>query len=139
MVSASGQECPLHTNLFCLIQQRPQPVEAFLPERSPIGDPALGYGETLGLDAASADPPRLLRAHQSALFQYLQMLHDCGQSNGERLGQLRDRDWAGAQLLHNRPARGIAQSMKNAVDVNSLTQHVPALPVRIELSSRGTK
>jgi hypothetical protein len=59
------------------------------------------------------------------------MLHDRGQRDVERLGQLRDGDRPFAQSLNHRPARGIAQGMEDAVDLDSLGEH-RAFPVLLD-------
>jgi hypothetical protein len=51
------------------------------------------------------------------------MLDDRGKRDVERLGQPRNRNWAVAQLLDHRPASGIAQGMKDAIDLTLLTKH----------------
>src|SRR5258707_14017560 len=101
--------------LVLLGKQFSQTVEWFLPERSPSGDPALGDVEPLGLNAASAYPPRFHRAHQTTFLQHLQALNDGGERNGEGLRQFRDLDWSGAQVLYTRAACGVCHDMKVAV------------------------
>src|SRR6266404_1623026 len=47
-------------------QQFSQAVEARVPKRTAIGDPALGDTEAFRFDAAGADAPNLLGPHQPA-------------------------------------------------------------------------
>jgi hypothetical protein len=56
--------------------------------------------------------------HQSAFSKDRQVLNHCGETDGERLCPLGDRDWASAQFFNDRTAGGIAQSMDDAVGVN---------------------
>src|SRR5690349_18836575 len=57
-------------------EQIAEPIEAPLPERAALVDPVLRGPEALGLDAAGAHPTDLLGAHQPALLEDLQVLHD---------------------------------------------------------------
>jgi len=56
--------------------------------------------------------------HQSAFSKDLQVGNHGGETDGERLCQRGDRDWALAQFFNDRTAGGISQSMEDAVGVN---------------------
>jgi hypothetical protein len=49
------------------------------------------------------------------------MLDDGGERDGEGLGEARDGEGSGAEFLDDGAAGGIAQSVKNAVDVGFTT------------------
>src|SRR5580700_2398374 len=58
--------------------------------------------------------------HQSALLQYLQVLHHRCERDIQGQRQARNRQRPLAQLLHDRAPRGIAQRVKYPVDIHSL-------------------
>jgi hypothetical protein len=111
--------------LIRLGQEFSQTIQACLPQRTTVGDPTLGHAETFRFDTTGSDPSDFFGAHQATSFQDLQVLHDGGESDVKGLGEPGDRDRAFAQFLNHRAAGGIAEGMKNAVDVDSLGK--PAL------------
>ncbi len=62
-----------------------KPFEATLPARAARGDPLLGPAQRLRLDMAGVHPSDLLRSHQAARLQDLEVLHDRGKGHVERL------------------------------------------------------
>ena len=51
------------------------------------------------------------------------MLDDGGEGDGEGLGEARDREGSGAEFLEDGAAGGIAQGVKDAVDVGFAAAH----------------
>ena len=82
-----------------------------------------GGGEARRFDAAGAHAADLLRCDEAAFFEDMQVLNDRGQGDVERLGQLRDRDRPVTEPLHDRPARGVAEGVEDAVDIGFLARH----------------
>jgi hypothetical protein len=98
-------------------------VESFLPERTAIFDPLLGDGKAFGFDAAGADAAYFFGVDEAAFFEDLQVLDDGGEGDLERLGQTRDGDGAFAEFFDDGAARGIAESVEDAVDRGLLRVH----------------
>src|SRR5271169_6240740 len=73
--------------LLGLGQQLPPAIEARFPERTTVGNPALGHGEAFRFDATGSRPANFFGAYQPALFEYLQVLNHSSQSDIERFGQ----------------------------------------------------
>src|SRR5579859_5939190 len=108
---------------FRLGQKFAQPLEFPLPAGAPVRKPLLGRRHPCRLDAAGAHSPDFRRAHQPAVFEHLQMLHYRCERDDQRLRQLRDRDRPLAQPFHNRPARWVAERVKDAMDVGFVAGH----------------
>lgn len=66
-----------------------KPIESAFPCRAAILNPLFHHGKSFRFYAAGAHAANLLRTHQAALFEYLQMLHYGCQCDGQRFGQLR--------------------------------------------------
>ena len=109
-----------------LSQQIAQPVKPAFPHRTAIADPLLPPTESPpGSMRQVRTLPSLFGLHQPAFLQHLQVLNDRGQGDVERLCQPRDRDRSLAELLQNRPARGIAEGVEDTVDIRFLLVHGP--------------
>src|SRR5271156_2393737 len=106
-------------------QQITQPVEPSLPQRASCANPLLRHREPLRLHLACAHPANFRRVHQSALFEYLYVLNHRRQGDVERPRQTRNRNRALAHPFKNRPARGIAQRMKNPIYARCLGWRTP--------------
>ena len=63
---------------FLILQQCAESIEATFPQRAALFDPALGDGEAFWLDPTSAYATDLGSPNQTATFEDLDMLNDCG-------------------------------------------------------------
>ena len=98
-------------------EQVAQPIEPALPLRAVVADPLLQASNPAGFDAAGAHPAQLLRVRQPALLQDLQVLRHRGQGDAQRRGQGRNRQRARAEPVEHCPPRGVAEGVKQPVDV----------------------
>src|SRR5690606_18852840 len=64
-----------------------------------------------------------LGGHERASFEYLDVLHHGRERDAERLGDGRDRRLAVAKLLDDPAEGGIAEGLKDALDVEGLCLH----------------
>src|SRR5262249_19255628 len=99
-------------------QELSEPVEAFFPLGAMRGDPFLEGIEAGRFNAASADTADFFRTDEAACLQDREVLGHGGQGDGEWTGELRNRGGRCAQPVQNGSARGVAQSMKDAVDID---------------------
>ena len=88
-----------------------------------VFDPFLKQGKAGGFDAAGADAADFFGAHEVALFEDLEMLADGGEGDAEGLSQSRDGDGPPAQQVEDGAARGIAEGVKEAIDLWSRRGH----------------
>src|SRR5687768_17318427 len=77
---------PLH-----LLQQAVQPLEVRFPDLPILLEPGTRLGERLALEPPGAPLRVLPDTDQPRALEELQVLGDCGLTDGERLCQLRDR------------------------------------------------
>src|SRR5580692_10637614 len=96
-----------------------------------VADPAVEAVESMGIDAAGADAADFLGADQGTLLEDLEMLADSGQGDSEVIGEPRDRARRAAEAVENSTAGGIAERVKETVDVViGLAQRVPLALIR---------
>ena len=99
-----------------MLEDVAETIEAFLPDGTAFAEPLLGEAKTFGLDVTRAHAADLFGAHQSAVFEDLKVLYDRGQRDLQRLGKGADGRGAAAQSVDDRPARRVAERMKDASD-----------------------
>src|SRR5215467_2909105 len=92
-----------------------QGVEATLPHRAMLREPALGLVESPGLEPAGTHAARLDGLNQSCVTQYLQMLMDAGQRHAEGRCEVRDGRGASGQALDDCPPGRVTKRMKDFV------------------------
>jgi len=63
-------------------------VEVPLPDRPVLGDPVLERAHRAGLEPAPPDAADLLRAHEAAALQHVEVLHHGRQRHVQRSGEL---------------------------------------------------
>lgn len=109
--------------LVFFIEEAGEAVEAEFPMRAVLLDPLLEQGKAGGFNAAGANAAYFLGAHEIALFEDLKVLADGCESDAEGLGESRDRDRASAQQVEDGAAGGIAERVKEAIDLGSWSGH----------------
>jgi hypothetical protein len=107
-------------------------IESELPVRAMLLDPSFEQGKACRFDAAGADAADLLGSSQVALFEDLEMLTDGGESDAEGLSQSRDRDGPPAKQVEDGTARGIAECVKEAIDLRLRGGHRRLVSLRLE-------
>jgi hypothetical protein len=70
-------------------------------------------------------PAPICSTQPDAIFKHIKMLRERGQRHCERLGQGGDRSGAAGEPPESRPARGIGEGLKNAVERRELVRHIP--------------
>jgi hypothetical protein len=103
--------------LVFFIQHFAEAVEAEFPVGAVIPDPLFEQRKASRFDAAGADAAGFFRANEFAVFEDLEVLPDCGEGDAEGLSQSRDRDGPPAQQVEDGAARGIAERVKEAIDL----------------------
>src|SRR5579862_4442466 len=98
-----------------LCENPTETVKAAFRQSTALRDPVRERGEASGFDPARADPPDFLGPDETALFQHLKMLDDCGKRRVERFGQGTDGGWSMAQPLYDGPAGRLCEGSKAAV------------------------
>lgn len=88
-----------------------------------VFDPLLEKRKAGGFDAAGADAANFFGADQIALFEDLEVLRDGGEGDAEGLSQSRDRCGPPAQEVEDGAARGIAESVEEAIDLELRNGH----------------
>src|SRR5258708_1841825 len=83
-----------------------------------IADPSLECGEAFGLDAAGAYAAEVFGVDETAFFEDLEVLGYGGESDVERYGEGGDGKGPVAEPVQDRPAGGIAERVKEAVDID---------------------
>ena len=83
-----------------------------------IADPLLEGGEACGFDAAGAYTAELLGEHQAAFFEDLQVLRYGGEGDVEGCGEGGDGKGSVAEPVQDRPAGGVAECVKEAIDID---------------------
>ena len=83
-----------------------------------IANPLFEGGESCGLDAAGAYTAELFGAHETAFFEDLEVLRYGGESDVEGCGEGGDGKGSVAEPVQDRPAGGVAECVKEAVDTN---------------------
>jgi hypothetical protein len=81
--------------------------------------PALQNIETNRADTAGADPAHFFSVRQSALLKDLQVLRYGCERDPEGRGKVRHGGGPLPQPVQNRPAGGIAESMKQPIDIDT--------------------
>src|ERR1051326_7217711 len=107
-----------HRRLFFFVfgEQVAEAVQLALPDGAPALNPFFGYVQAGSLDPARAHAAGLFGPNEVTLFQHLQVLHDRGERNPQRLSELRHGNGSIPEPLQDRAAGGIAQSVENPVD-----------------------
>jgi hypothetical protein len=122
----------LFSNPLRLLKQLPQPIQLPFPFRPPRLEPLTRNIQPRHFNPATPHPPSFFRLHQARVFEYLQVLHHCGQRHLERLSKPRDRHRCrrrpNTQPFQHCPSRRIPKSAEDAVDVELLLIHHPAPP-----------
>ena len=102
------------------LQRLEQGIEALkilFPERTIVFEPVDGLAERAGID-----PPRpalcvAAVGDEAGAFQNLKVFGDRRLADGERLGELRDRRFAGCQTGQDRAPRRIGEGGKRRVEL----------------------
>jgi len=92
-------------------------IEASFPGSAVIANPCLEQSKALGIYPAGTDPAKLLSVHEANLFEDQQVLRDGGEGDAQRIRQSRDGHGTAGQTVENRAARGIAQRVKQTIDL----------------------
>ena len=100
---------------FNLGQDRAEPIQTSIPQRSSMLEPLRGGGQTPRVDPAGADSAHLLRADKSAPLQHLKVLDNGGQRDGHGPGQIADRGRPQGKLFNDSSPGGIAQRVEHLV------------------------
>jgi hypothetical protein len=93
-------------------------VELSLPAGAVIADPLLEGAESVGIEAAGADAAELFGVDQADLFENLQMLADCSESDSQRLREMRDRHRAIDEAVEHGAAGGITESVEKTLEID---------------------
>ena len=101
-----------------------EPVEPPLPDRPLVMDPSLDVPKGIRLDVAGTDAAYLLRGHQRARLEHLQVLHHRGQGHRQGLCELAHRGRTSHEPLDDQPARGVGESLEDPIEVDWLVNHV---------------
>jgi len=88
-----------------------------------ILDPLFECVKAGGFDAASAHAAELFSVREPYLFEDLQVLGHGRERDSERLGETRDGRGPGSQPIEYRAARGIAERVKQAIDIDACVCH----------------
>jgi hypothetical protein len=83
-----------------------------------VADPLLESGESFGLDAAGADPAELFGVDEAAFFEYLEMLRYGSKGDAEGGGEGGDGKGSEAETVQDGAAGGIAECVKETVDID---------------------
>ena len=92
-----------------------EPVEARLPNRALLDQPAFGAGHGSWFQPAGADAPTLLGLHEAAGFEHPDVLHQAGQRHGKWPGELPDRRLPLAQPREDRSPGRIRKRAEHLV------------------------
>ena len=98
-------------------------IEFAFPLRAVCTCPVFERAETSWLNATGADAAQFFSVHQANFLQNLQVLSDRRKRDAERLGETRYRCGAVYEPVQDGPSRGIAERMKQAVDINGRRLH----------------
>ena len=93
-------------------------IESALPERTVIADPLFKGGEAFGLDAAGADTAEFFGVDEAAFFEDLEVLRYGGEGDVKGGGEGGDGKGSVAEPVQDRPAGGIAECVKEVVDID---------------------
>jgi hypothetical protein len=88
-----------------VVEDAGEAVEVPLPDRAVLDDPLLERAHGAGLGPARPDAADLLRAHEAAALQHVEVLHHGGQRHLQRCRELAHRRRAARQahLAWNQP------------------------------------
>jgi len=96
-----------------------------------VADPAVEAVESMRINAAGADSADLFSTDEGALLEDLEMLADCGYGDADVIGEARDRGGRAAEAVEDGAAGGVAERVKEMVDVViGLAQRVPLAVIR---------
>lgn len=94
-----------------------QTVKAALPCCAAAAEPGFREAEGGRHNAAGAYPADLLAAHQTAVLQDLEVLHNCRQAHREWSGKLGYRRRTVAQPDQDGPPRGVCERLEDGIQV----------------------
>jgi hypothetical protein len=106
---------------FC--EELAETIQAEFPVSAMVFDPLFELREASGLDPAGTDAANFLGADELAVFEDLEVLADGGQCDAEGLSQSGDCDRPSAQQVQHGPARGVAESVEEAINVRLRLWH----------------
>jgi hypothetical protein len=114
-------------------------VEFALPCGAMVVNPLFERAKAGGLDATCADAAEFFSLDQSHLLKNLQVLHDGGERDAERLGQARNRSGTIDEPVKDGAARGIAERMEELVDIDGAMTHGTSLYPASSFCSRSMR
>ena len=77
-------------------------------------------GERSGVETAQMGAPAHLATDQPGVLQRLDVLRGRRERHGEGLGELADRSLAAGEFAQHAPARGVAERVKDGVQLRCL-------------------
>jgi hypothetical protein len=118
---APGHEAVLA--VFILGKERAEAIELSLPCGAVVADPLLQEAEACGLDAAGSYAAQLFCVHEANLFEDLQVLRYGGKRDAEGSRKSRYGHGAAGEMVEDRTARGITESVKQEIDFGIRLRH----------------
>ena len=109
--------------LWVLSENLAEPIEATLPERSPLGDPLLGRAQGRRRDGEGAYTPELFGVDEAAGLEHLKVLDDSGERHRQRSGELTDRGRTAAQAVDEGAPGGIGERLEDAIECLGILSH----------------
>jgi hypothetical protein len=100
-----------------VVQDVGEAVEVPLPDRAVLGDPLLERAHRAGLEPAPPDAADLLRAHEAAALQHVEVLHHGRQRHVQRCGELAHRCRAARQADDHRAAALVGERVERPVEL----------------------
>jgi len=98
-------------------------VEALLPLLAAFVEPALGGRDGVWIDAAGADTADLFAAHQAALFEHGEVLHDGRQRHGQWFGKFAYGSRAQGEAFNHCPAARVAERLERQIEGGGRLSH----------------
>jgi hypothetical protein len=122
---------------FLSFEKRAQAIDPRVPEGFVTIEPFERALERAPLQPAIDDPADLVARDEPRILEDVEMLDEAGQRHPERLGQIADRLFPGAQPRERRPAGRVGQRAEDGVETVAriLNHMVHCTPARAALSS----
>ena len=101
-------------------QCRLESIEAIRPEVLVVGDPAVGFGQRGGFDAAAMGAPHDRAFQEPGALEHLYVLGGGGEGHVEGLGEFTDAALSRRKAPQHRATGGVGQSVKHPVKTGFL-------------------
>lgn len=110
------------SNRWCsgFVEERTESVEPAAPECTSCTDPLIDDVEGVGHQLAGAHATDLFGANQAAAFEHLHVLHDGGEGQLERRGEIADGGGSAREPFDHGASVGFGEGMEDGVEVGRL-------------------